>query len=92
MVSSAELIVLVVLSRGDRYGVEIMDRIAALTGRKSRQIVGGLYTMLQRMEHKGLVSGRWGEAEKGARRRYYSLTRRGAAELLKVKQLVNGTN
>lgn len=89
MVSSAELTVLVVLSHGERYGVEIMGQVSALTGREVRRIVGGLYTMLDRMERKGYIRGRWGDSGAGARRRYYAITKRGAAELLKVKQLVN---
>lgn len=92
MVSQAEMTVLVVLSHGEHYGREILERIAELTGRSARLVVGGLYTLLHRMEKKGLIQGRWEEAEHddadGARRRYYSITGVGVTELRKAQDLL----
>jgi DNA-binding PadR family transcriptional regulator len=92
MVSNAELTVLVVLSHGEHYGREILDRVAELTERPARLVVGGLYTLLHRMEKKGLIDGRWEDAQlddaDGARRRYYSITGLGATELRKAKELI----
>jgi DNA-binding PadR family transcriptional regulator len=92
MVSQAEMTVLVVLSHGEHYGREILERTAELTGRSARLVVGGLYTLLHRMEKKGLIKGRWEEAHHddadGARRRYYSITGAGVTELRKAQDLL----
>jgi PadR family transcriptional regulator PadR len=63
----------------DAYGVMIQERIQQRTGRDVS--VGALYTALDRLEKKGFVSSRWGEAtsERGGRRkRYYTINAAGA--------------
>ena len=40
-----------------------------------------LYPLLHRLEHQGLITARWGEATQGRRRKYYSITPQGTAEL-----------
>lgn len=79
-----EHFVLVALLRlgGEAYGVPIMEEIAARTGRAvSRPAV---YIALRRLESKGLLRSRLGEAtaERGGRaRRYFRITRAGARQL-----------
>jgi len=67
---------------GESYGVPIMDEIATRTGRAiSRPAV---YIALRRLESKGLLNSRVGEAtaERGGRaKRYFKLTKAGARQL-----------
>jgi DNA-binding PadR family transcriptional regulator len=79
-----EHFVLVALLRlgGESYGVPIMEEIAGRTGRDvSRPAV---YIALRRLEAKGLLESRLGEAtpERGGRaKRYFHVTRAGARQL-----------
>lgn len=63
----------------DAYGATLQERIEETTGRDVS--IGALYTTLDRLERKGLVSSWWGEptAERGGRRkRYYKIEASGA--------------
>jgi DNA-binding PadR family transcriptional regulator len=53
----------------DAYGRTIRDRIKEHSGREPS--IGAIYTALERLERKGLVSSRWGEPtdERGGRRK-----------------------
>jgi PadR family transcriptional regulator PadR len=79
-----EHFVLVALLRlgGESYGVPILEEIAARTERAvSRPAV---YIALRRLESKGFVASRLGEAtaERGGRaKRYFTLTKVGARHL-----------
>jgi PadR family transcriptional regulator, regulatory protein PadR len=92
-----EQIVLLAILRldDDAYGVTIRSEIAACTGRSVAP--GALYTTLDRMQEKGLVRSRLGEAtaQRGGRaKRYFILTARGQAALVRgqlaYKKLLNG--
>ncbi|HSA54788.1 MAG TPA: PadR family transcriptional regulator [Gemmatimonadaceae bacterium] len=77
----ATLAVLHALSRGARYGLDIIDR----TGLPS----GTVYPILSRLERDGHVNARWEEtrtatAEGRPRRRYYRLTRTGTAAAARI--------
>ncbi len=83
-----EVTVLSALLFKEKYGLEIIESIKEETG--DNISLGGLYTTLNRLEKKGYVKGRWGEAtaERGGnRRKYYRLT--GAGE--RVLRDVNAT-
>ncbi|HEX7080354.1 MAG TPA: helix-turn-helix transcriptional regulator [Gammaproteobacteria bacterium] len=72
-----EQIVLLAILRLDSeaYGVAIREEIIRRTGRSTAP--GALYTTLDRLEQKGLVSSRLGEPtpERGGRaKRYYSVS------------------
>jgi transcriptional regulator len=71
---SAELLVLAQLEGRARHGYEIAKQIEE----KSDGIVGfqvaSLYPVLNRLESRGWVTGKWVEKEGQRRRRYYSLT------------------
>ena len=63
----------------DAYGATLQERIEETTGRGVS--IGALYTTLDRLERKGLVSSWWGEptTERGGRRkRYYKIEASGA--------------
>jgi DNA-binding PadR family transcriptional regulator len=58
----------------DAYGASIRDEIVHRTGREVS--AGAVYTTLQRLETRGLVSSKWGDATPergGKRKRHYSL-------------------
>jgi DNA-binding PadR family transcriptional regulator len=58
----------------DAYGATIRDEIERRTGREVS--AGAVYTTLDRLERRGLLTSRWGEptAERGGKRkRHYAL-------------------
>jgi PadR family transcriptional regulator len=87
-VGQTEATILAALAGGELYGLEIVDEVTANGGRLS---LGGVYTLLHRLEKKGLVTSRWGgtdEDRAGARRRYYELTGLGQRVLAEVRRAV----
>ena len=44
---------------------------------------GSLYPALQRLEHQGWISAKWGVSEQKRRAKFYSLTRAGRRQLEK---------
>ena len=78
-----QIVLLAILRLKDvAYGVSIRVEIRACT----RRLVtpGALYTTLDRLERKGMVSSREGDptAERGGRaKRFYAVTKRGKAQL-----------
>ena len=77
------LVLLAILRLGDgSYGVPILDEIAVRTGRHASR--AAVYIALRRLEAKGLVRSRLGEAtpERGGRaKRYFALTAVGHRQL-----------
>ncbi len=90
----APVVVLEILSRGPMYGYELCQAIE----QRSNEILslgkGTLYPLLYNLEAKKLVGAKWETAESGRKRRYYSITSKGKAELgkqkIQLKQLVSG--
>lgn len=87
-----EILVLAAMVRlGDRaYGVSILDEIAQRSGRTVS--LGGLYPTLARLERKGLVTSKMGEATAirgGRAKRYYALTAQGEAQLERSSQILS---
>jgi DNA-binding PadR family transcriptional regulator len=90
-----ELLVLTMLSAGDRHGYGIRQDILDYTGGSIELEAGNLYRTIRRLEHDGLIdeSGRRPAADSDdERRRYYRLTPFGrrvlAAELHRLRDLV----
>ena len=77
------LVLLALLRLGERsYGVPILEEIASRTGRAVSR--PGVYIALRRLESKGLVTSKMGEAtaERGGRaKRYFMLTAAGHHQL-----------
>lgn len=77
------MVMLAVLRLGrEAYGVPIADEIAQRTGREMLQ--GSVYAILERLETKGLVTSRLGEAtpQRGGRaKRYFALTAEGVRQV-----------
>jgi DNA-binding PadR family transcriptional regulator len=84
-----ELVLLTIAALvNDAYSVAICDELAKHTGRDAK--LGVVHAVLNRLEEKGLVKSRLGEATNvrgGKRKRFYSVTSAGKASLLKAKEV-----
>lgn len=69
-----ELCILSVLSRGDAYANDLINK---LKDAKMIVVEGTLYPMLTRQKNAGLLNYRWEESPQGPPRKYYSLTDEG---------------
>ena len=70
---------------GDAYGASVGRAIEGRTGREVS--AGAVYTALERLAQRGMVTDRVGEPTPergGRRRRYFRLTPEGAAELTRA--------
>ena len=79
--ASATPLVLSMLSHGDSYGYEIIQKVRELSDGEMQWADGMLYPILHRIEKKGLVKSYWGAAENGRKRKYYRLQKAGSKEL-----------
>lgn len=83
-----QMLLLVVLDLGDdAYGARVHDRLQETAGREPS--VGALYTTLQRLERKGLLTGTPSETtpERGGRpRRTFTVTGEGLAALRRSRE------
>lgn len=77
-----EFCILSVLSNGDAYTSDIINRL-----KQARLIVveGTLYPLLTRLKNAGLLQYRWEESSSGPPRKYYSLTSNGHQALNELK-------
>lgn len=66
-----EFCILSVLSNGDAYTSDIINR---LKDAKLIVVEGTLYPLLTRLKNSGLLSYRWEESTSGPPRKYYGLT------------------
>lgn len=73
-----ELCILSVLSRGDAYANDLINK---LKDAKMIVVEGTLYPLLTRQKNAGLLSYRWEESPQGPPRKYYSLTELGKTYL-----------
>lgn len=72
----------------DAYSVGICDELEKRTDRKVK--LGVIHAVLNRLEEKGLVKSKLGEATQirgGKRKRYYTVTNAGKASLTKAKEI-----
>src|SRR5436189_5832007 len=78
-----DLLILKALALEPMHGWAIAARIRQLS--KDVLVVqqGSLYPALQRLEHQGWISAKWGVSEQKRRARYYALTRAGRKQLEK---------
>ena len=73
-----EFCVLALLSREERYG---LDLATELIERSLIASEGSLYPLLSRMRESGLVETHWQPSAGGRPRRYYAITSQGTAQL-----------
>lgn len=88
-----EFCILSVLSTGDKYPSEIIERM-----KEAKLIVveGTLYPLLTRLKNSGLLGYRWEESTSGPPRKYYKLTELGEQFLKELEttweELVKAVN
>lgn len=88
-----EFCILSVLSSGEHYPSEIIDKM-----KEAKLIVveGTLYPLLTRLKNEALLDYRWEESNAGPPRKYYRLTDAGIKFLAELKltwdDLVNAVN
>jgi len=84
-----ELVLLTIAALvNDAYSVGICDELEKQTGRTVK--LGVVHAVFNRLEEKGLVKSKLGEATQargGKRKRYYSITSAGKSALLKSKEV-----
>ena len=81
MAASSTPIVLAILAESDSYGYAILQRVRELSGGRMEWTDGMLYPVLHRLERLGHVEARWETADTGRKRKYYSITTQGRAQL-----------
>jgi PadR family transcriptional regulator PadR len=74
-----EFCVLALLREGERYGFELVQRLAEIEGLVTSE--GTLYPLLGRLRREGVVQTTWRESPSGPPRRYYQLTATGRSVL-----------
>ncbi len=76
-----DLLILKVVALGPLHGYAIAQRLQQV----SRDVVqvqqGSLYPALHRLENRGLLTADWRETETGREAKFYSLTKKGRAQL-----------
>ena len=77
-----EYCILGILSKGDAYASDIIDR---LKGAELIVVEGTLYPLLTRLKNADLLEYRWEESNAGPPRKYYSLSAQGRAFQLELK-------
>ncbi len=84
-----ELVLLTIATLlNEAYSVGICDELLRQTGRASK--LGVVHAVLNRLEDKGFIKSRLGEATQtrgGKRKRYYNLTSAGKSALFKSKEV-----
>jgi PadR family transcriptional regulator, regulatory protein PadR len=83
--ASTKPLLLSLLSEGESYGYELIQRVRELSGGKFAWTEGMLYPVLHRLEQDGLIKAVWRDAENGRKRKYYRLAAAGREALATEK-------
>jgi PadR family transcriptional regulator PadR len=78
-----DLLILKSLALEPQHGWAIAARIRQLSNDVLLVQQGSLYPALQRLEHQGWITAKWGVSDQKRRARFYSLTRAGRKQLEK---------
>src|SRR5215208_2062142 len=78
-----DLLILKALVLEPLHGWAIAARIRQLSNDVLLVQQGSLYPALQRLEHQGWISAKWGVSDQKRRAKYYALTRAGRKQLEK---------
>jgi len=84
--ASTEPLILSLLCEGESYGYALIQEVKRLSGDRIEWTDGMLYPVLHRMEREGWIESRWGEAESGRKRKYYSLKKDGKKALQEQRE------
>ena len=78
---SIDILLLSIIARKDTYGYEIVQQLKELSRDTYQMSQGTLYPALKRLENKKLLRSYWVDNEASGRRKFYTLTEAGRAEL-----------
>lgn len=78
-----DLLILRTLVFGPQHGQGIARAIQRVSDDVLIVDHGSLYPALQRLEERGFIDAEWGTSENNRKARFYTLTRRGKAELVR---------
>lgn len=84
--ASSTPIVLAILAEEDSYGYAILKRVREASGGKLEWTDGMLYPVLHRLERLGYARAKWGVAESGRKRKYYTITQQGRSQLAEERK------
>jgi transcriptional regulator len=76
-----DLLILKSLALEPQHGWAIAARIRQLSNEVLLVQQGSLYPALQRLEHQGWITAKWGVSDQNRRAKFYSLTRAGRRQL-----------
>jgi transcriptional regulator len=76
-----DLLILKSLALEPQHGWAIAARIRQLSNDVLLVQQGSLYPALQRLEHQGWITAKWGVSEQKRRAKFYSLTKAGRKQL-----------
>lgn len=84
--ASATPLVLGILAQQESYGYAILKHVSELSGGQLEWTEGLLYPLLHRLERVGHIESSWRTSPGERRRKYYSITEQGRAELADHRQ------
>ena len=76
-----DLLILKTLALEPMHGWGIAQRIQQVSREMLQIQQGSLYPALYRLERKGLIRAEWGASDNNRRAKFYSLTKKGRAQL-----------
>ena len=76
-----DLLILTIVASGPQHGYAIAQRLQRLSNDVIQVRQGSLYPALHRLDNRGLLATAWRQSETGRDAKYYSLTKKGHAEL-----------
>ena len=76
-----DLLILKVIALGPIHGYAIVQRLQQVSLDVVQVPQGSLYPALHRLENRGLLKADWNATESGREAKFYSLTRKGRAQL-----------
>jgi DNA-binding PadR family transcriptional regulator len=91
--ASTKPLILSILTSGESYGYQIIQRVKEVSGGELAWSEGMLYPVLHRLEKEDLIQSKWKQSDKGRMRKYYYLTDSGREALAAEKsqwETVNG--
>jgi len=78
--------VLSLLKEKDMYGYEIGKSISEISKNKLVFQESGIYQVLKKLEQKEIISSEWKKSNKGPRRKYYKINKRGDYIIEKITE------
>ena len=83
-----QLLILRILHEKPSHGYQIMEELEKITAEKYIPEPGAVYTILRRMDERGVVTSEWEKNEIGADRRVYTITEVGVKVLKERLEMV----